>query len=101
VVGEAVMLLFRVVDHEAELNALAGKLAVGQAAEPGENGGEARLGRGVHDDFPRLATLAPLLRHPGKVVDEEVSDGAEIFDAARAMAAGAILGAEVARRTVA
>src|SRR5262245_4012908 len=38
VVGEAIVLLFRVVDHEPELHAFAGKLAVREAAEPGHDG---------------------------------------------------------------
>src|SRR5262245_3806560 len=37
VVGEAIVLLFWIVDHEPELHALAGKLAVREAAEPGHD----------------------------------------------------------------
>src|SRR6476620_4071998 len=96
VVGEAIMLLLGIVDHQPELHALAGKLAIRETAEPGEDRGEAVL-----DGLARLAAGGPLRCHPGKVVDQQIGGGVEILRAAVAMAASAFLDVVVARRAIA
>ena len=91
VVGEAIVLLLGIVEHQPELHALAGKLAIGEAAETGHDRRETRLVAVLLDRLARRAARRPLRRHPGEVVDEEIGRGPEILRAPIAIAVGAFL----------
>ena len=56
------MLLLGIVQQEAELHALAGELAVGEAAEPLQHGAQAVV-RVARHRGARLAALAPVADH--------------------------------------
>src|SRR6187200_1065434 len=101
VVGEAVLFLLGVVDHKAELHALTGELAVRETAEPRHDRGEPSLVAAIHNVLARVAAKLPLRRHPGEVIDEEISGGAKILSAPFAIAIAALLEVVVARRAIA
>ena len=73
VVGEAVVLLLGVVQHQAELHALPGKLPVGEAPEPGQDRGDPRVGPALGQVLPRLAAGRELSRHPREILDQELA----------------------------
>ena len=101
VVGEAVVLLLGVVEHEAEAHALAGLLAVGEAAHAGEERDQPGVGI-VGDGRAGLAAVGPLGGDPLEVGDEEVGRGGEVGAAAVAVAAGAgVAGGVVGPRALA
>src|SRR5581483_7423426 len=75
--------------------------AVGEAAETGHDGGESRLVAAGHEVLARLTVGAPLRRHPGEIVNEEIGGGAEIVGASRAVSVRAVLEVVVGRRAIA
>ncbi len=96
VVGEAVVLLLRIVEDEAELHALAGEFAIRERAEAGEDDGEAGLVLLGQHRLAGLALGGPIVGHLLEVGDQEISRGLEVGGAALAIAAGAVLGVVVA-----
>ena len=90
-----------IVDHQPELHALAGKLAIRETAEPGHDRGQPGFVAVLLEGLARLAARRPLRRHPGEIVDQEVGGGVEILGAPVAMAVGAVLDVVVAGRTIA
>ena len=101
VVAEAVVLLFGIVEHQAELHALPGQLAVGQAPHSGDDGREPLLEIAADQVGPSLTVGGPLIRHPGQIVDEQIGGGLEIGRAAIAIAPRAVRGVEIAGRPIA
>ncbi|ENN89430.1 hypothetical protein RHSP_66467 [Rhizobium freirei PRF 81] len=90
IVGEAILLFFRIVQQQAELHALARKFAVGERAHAGQDGGEASLRIGL-DVLGGFAVRRPLLRHVLEVGDEQRRSGAQILGTTIAIAMRAIL----------
>ena len=70
VVAEAVMFLFRIVQHQPQLHALAGQFAIGHAAHTGQYGGEPDPGIAFCQLLARLAARRPLGGHPGEIIDQ-------------------------------
>src|SRR4030067_128014 len=76
-------------------------LAVRQAPEPGHDRGDPRLAAALLDRLARLAVRAPLRRHPGEIVHQEVGRCAQILGAPLAVAVRAFLGVEIGGRAIA
>ncbi|MNT32601.1 hypothetical protein D3C72_1684940 [compost metagenome] len=91
VVGEAVVLFFRIVQQQAELHALAGKLAIGERSHAGQDGGQASLRIGF-DSLGCSAIRRPVGDHFLQVRDEQFGRSFQIGRTAIAIAAGAGLG---------
>src|SRR5439155_15186781 len=90
VVAEAVMLLLGVVQHQAELHALAGELAIGQASQAGQHLGQALLGAVGQQLLAGGAVGRPVPLHLLEVGDQQLGGDREIGGAAVAIAAGAV-----------
>ena len=86
VVAEAVVLLLRVVEQEAELHALARELAVGEAAHAGEDGGDSFAGIAAHETLASLAAGCPLRRDPFELIDQQIGGGLQVGGTAVAVA---------------
>ena len=86
VVAEAVVLLLRVVEQQAELHALARELAVGEAAHAGEDGGEPLADIAADQPLAGLAARRPLRRDPFEVIDQQIGGRLQVGGAAVAVA---------------
>ncbi|KAF1853461.1 hypothetical protein Lal_00013818 [Lupinus albus] len=91
VVGEAVMLLFRIVQHEAELHALACQLAIAQRSQAGQHAADAFALRRLGDGDAGLALGGPVGGHLGQIVDQHLRGDLQVLCTAVAMAVGAVL----------
>ncbi len=85
VVGEAVVLLLGVVEHQPEPHALARLLAVAEAAHAGQDRDDARVRIG-QQRLARGGAFEPLRRYPVEIVDEQIGRRIEIGRTAVAIA---------------
>src|SRR5262249_49922777 len=90
VVGEAIVLLLRIVQQQAELHALAGEFAIGERAHAGEDGGETGLRIGF-DMLGGFAIRRPVIGHLLHGGDEQGRGRFQVFGAAVAIAVRAVL----------
>ena len=91
VVREAVVLLLGIVDHEPELRALTGQLAVGQAAQPRKDCCQSRRIATLEQTLADFSRAAPLGHHPLQFFDEESGHYAQVLGPTGAIAASAVL----------
>jgi LysR family hydrogen peroxide-inducible transcriptional activator len=101
VVGEAVMFLFRIVQQQAELHPLAGKLAIGQASKAGKDRNQPLRFAAFGERLSRGAVRLPLRDDPFEILDKQVGCRTQIGGAAVAIAMRAIGNIVIARRTIA
>jgi hypothetical protein len=66
VVGEAIMLLFRIVQQKVQTHPIAGLLAIGERAHTPKDGHDAGILAG-HQSSPRSIPIARLRSHPFEV----------------------------------
>ena len=83
------MLLLGVVQHQAELDPLAGELAVGERAQPGQHHGQALLVAVSGQCRARRADRLPVADHLLQIAHQQVGRRREIGAAPVAVAAGA------------
>ena len=83
------MLFLRVVQQQAQLHALAGQLAIGQAAQPGQDNRKATLRAGFHHRLAGLAVSRPVGGHLRQIVHQQIGSGGQILRAPVAIAVGA------------
>ena len=90
IVAEAVMLLFRVMQHQPELHALTGQFAIAEAADTGEDGSEIFLPVSCGHRPAGITVRPPLIDHPLQIAYQQLYYRPKIGSPAVAVAMGAV-----------